>query len=112
MNTPVAAVLDDDSVARPVVLVLVRVCPFPSFQHDGIVIDVHEASLDEHIVTHVDIYGVRAWRATFWLWLIDTLCRGIYVAVKVSHSLAAVQMVCPERALSLRFADFVPLDWS
>ena len=84
------AVVNDDVAARTIGAVFVHKSAFATFDANAIVIDVYPATIDEHVLASINVYGVRA--RTFRV----AIRRRVDIAVEVFHSFALVEMVRPE----------------
>ena len=90
---PETALFHYDTVDRAGRRVTVNPSATPAFQANTIVAHVDIAASDEHVVAVVKVYAVAA-RGT------GAALRGRFdVAVKITHTVAAVKVVCPEGAV-------------
>ena len=92
VHPTIMAILDDHVVVGTVVGILVGKRALTTFHGDGVVVHVHIASMNQHVMADVDVYGIRAGA-------LHTLCRRVDEAVEVFHSFALVEMVGPERTV-------------
>ena len=99
MYTTIATVLDKYTLAWTIVLVFVRPGTFATFHDNGIVIDMHEAAVDDDIGAGIDIDSVRRGSATLRILWPYILRRSIDVTAQIAHMVALVNVVGPERRI-------------
>jgi hypothetical protein len=90
------AVLNEHALYRPIDSHRVSISSFTAFEHYGIIVDIHEAAIDQKVMTFVDIDGIRARR-------LDILCRSIDVTTEETYMVTVVKMIVPERAIDLSY---------
>ena len=97
MNHTVTAVFYNDIMIRSVIRILVSPDTLTTFQHDGIIIDRHITSVNEDIITIINIYSIAA--RSF-----HPCSRSINVYVEVFYTLAAIDMIRPEATVNGTYA--------
>ena len=90
MHRTIVAVLHQDIIAGSVLGCLVSKGALTSLKHHSIIVHIHVAATHHHIVTSVNIDGIR--RRS-----LDALGRGVDIKIKVAHMITTVDMVGPER---------------
>ena len=86
----VMAMLDEDVVIGTVLRGLVCKGSFATFQHHRIIVDIHPASVNKHIVTSIDVDGIGG--RTF-----QACSRREYVETEKTHVVGAIDVGGPER---------------
>ena len=92
VNAAIMAVFDDDVMVGTVVGILVGPGALATLEHDGIVVDAHIATVNQHILADIDVDGITA-RG------FDARGGGKDMASEIAHILAAVEVVGPEGAV-------------
>ena len=92
----IGTVLDDDVRVGTVGGIFVGPCTLSALEHDSIVVDMHVAAVNQHVLTDVEVDGIAAGCATLGGYRCDILGRGVDEASEVSDILAAVEVIGPE----------------
>ena len=90
MYRAVMAMLDEDVVIGTVLRGLVCKGSLATFQHHRIIVDIHPASVNKHIVTSIDVDGIGG--RTF-----QACSRREYVETEKTHVVGAIDVGGPER---------------
>ena len=93
----VTAVLNDNAFSGTVGLVLIGPGALATFDNNGIVVDMHEAAINEYVVANININGIARRCSSLGIFGPDIFRRRIDVTVKVAHMVTPVDMVRPYR---------------
>ena len=98
MTEAVGAVFDNYvAVGTIVYLVLMSPRPFAAFERYGVIVDREITSLDVHICTHIDIYGIATWG-------FYGGCRSENVEIDELYAVALVKVGGPKRRVDEVYA--------
>ena len=92
VHRTITTVLNNDVIARSVVGILVGKCSLSTLQHDSIVIHIHIAATNEHVMTDINVYGIGART-------LHSLGGRIDVQVKITDVVGTIDMIRPERGI-------------
>ena len=92
MNHTIAAVVDEDVIIGAIASILVGPSALAALDGNGVIVDAHIASMNEDVVTNIDVDGIAA------------RCLQDYSgredgAVEITHMVGTIKVVGPERTV-------------